>query len=820
MVIANLRLKPTAKRNRIIIIFAGLLFCVLTSGCVNLYDPESSQDNHNEVIAVLRDDQEFEQRFSSKHSGISGLDIWVKTDPNSQDFDGSLQVELFHGSPKQPPFYSASFSIKNLTTDAPLHMIFPSRSGLPPQNYTIKIKSHSASVQLYGRNADIYSLGEASLDGNLLEADLGFYLYDAYGIKAFIDDLKLVAVNWWVVLASILLLFIPGWLILDISGISTQYDIGEQIGLSTAISVSLVATSTAWTTLVGIHWSKSMVLTTAALLSLLTLWRIYKNKTKKRDRNYSLRSKWIQLGLGGVFAITLITRLVMVRNLVAPPWVDSIHHGMITQMILKTGEYPRSYEPYLNVSGYHPGFHSLVATYDWLTGLNIPLAMLILGQILNALIVFAVYLFSNIFIKSKIAGLFAALAAGLLSPMPAYYTSWGRYPQLVGLLILPAGLSLILKLCENRPQTPGYKMNQPALRNTLLAGLLFSGLLITHYRVAGFFISLILLVFFVRNLTILRTEFNKSAWISELKRLFLVITITAVFGLPWLPQVMFGLILPKFKVGKPAALFSGFQASYLTSAYGLQLLILAGAGLLIALIRKKSWAVTLILWVGSLFFLANLSYFHLPGGAFINNNSVGITLFLPLAVFFGYFIAETTSFARNLLPANFKIAIYPTLVIITLIVGISAAGKIIPILNPITFLARQPDFQAIEWIDLHIPPGSKIMINPFLWGYGLYAGSDGGYWISALTGCLTIPPPVLYGMDNDQSRIKHTNEFIAASIESANDIDKLADLLRRENIRYIYLGARGGIFSPSKLVANQNFAPLYQKDGVWILQVR
>src|SRR4030042_1177968 len=47
-----------------------------------------------------------------------------------------------------------------------------------------------------------------------------------------------------------------------------------------------------------------------------------------------------------------------------------------------------------------------------------------------------------------LSGLFAAIITGFITPMPAYYTSWGRYTELTGLLILPAAFTLVLLLME------------------------------------------------------------------------------------------------------------------------------------------------------------------------------------------------------------------------------------------------------------------------------------------------------------------------------------------------------------------------------------
>ena len=152
----------------------------------------------------------------------------------------------------------------------------------------------------------------------------------------------------------------------------------------------------------------------------------------------------------GIFLLSLGVRLVMARDLSAPAWVNSIHHATITRLILEQGGFPSTYAPYIEIDAaeYHAGFHSTLAVFQWLSGLETPEAMLLLGQVLNALIVFAVYLLAVTLTRQRTAGLAAAAVAGLFTPMPAYYTSWGRYTQLAGLLILPAGLALARLVIE------------------------------------------------------------------------------------------------------------------------------------------------------------------------------------------------------------------------------------------------------------------------------------------------------------------------------------------------------------------------------------
>jgi hypothetical protein len=60
----------------------------------------------------------------------------------------------------------------------------------------------------------------------------------------------------------------------------------------------------------------------------------------------------------------------MTRDLAAPAWVDSVHHALLTRLIGEQGAFPVSYAPYVqaNTSSYHPGFHTLLAFFGWLSG--------------------------------------------------------------------------------------------------------------------------------------------------------------------------------------------------------------------------------------------------------------------------------------------------------------------------------------------------------------------------------------------------------------------------------------------------------------------
>ncbi len=112
-----------------------------------------------------------------------------------------------------------------------------------------------------------------------------------------------------------------------------------------------------------------------------------------------------------------------------------------------------------------------------------------------------------------------------------------------------------------------------------------------------------------------------------------------------------------------------------------------------------------------------------------------------------------------------------------------------------------------------------MLVNPFPWGYGQYAGNDGGYWISALTNRPTFPPPVLYGLSDSLEYIQTTNTTSQQVIDSAGDPQTLHALLTAQGIRYVFIGGRGGVLSAQALRESQLFAPRYARDGVFIFEV-
>jgi len=210
----------------------------------------------------------------------------------------------------------------------------------------------------------------------------------------------------------------------------------------------------------------------------------------------------------------------MVRDYIAPAWVDSVHHAVVTRTILDQNSIPKTYEPYLysNDTSYHSGFHAILATYILLSNQNLRDGMLFFGQILNALTILVVYFFTTTLLKNKKIGLIAALIPAFFTPMPAYYTSWGRYTELTGLLILPIGIFFLNMLLNtdwnasllNDKKKPAWMYWQI----TAISVLILSGLFLTHIRVTAFLIHFILAAAIILIIAISRCLFFMAAFIG------------------------------------------------------------------------------------------------------------------------------------------------------------------------------------------------------------------------------------------------------------------------------------------------------------------
>ena len=496
-------------------------------------------------------------------------------------------------------------------------------------------------------------------------------------------------------------------------------------------------------------------------------------------------SRSVGLWLPIVFAATLILRFIQIQNLVLPAWVDSLHHTLIVQVIQTQGWIPEQLMSYSPIPFYyHFGFHALAAAFGELANLPSPQAILIFGQILNAVVILSVYQLTVKLTHRWGVGIAAAMLTGFVSQMPAYYTSWGRYTLLAGMGLLPITMTAAVDVWRNSDQP------QSGLRLVLLTG----GLILTHYLAAAYHFCFLLALILTKA-----TESRRTRW------LYRVLALSAWSGLglfivaPWIVKV-FPYLIPAVRIqvmahmtfSNPTALLDrvGYLWHLVSRPRSWTILSLALPAIVVLLARRHSTRV-LVVW---LIIVASLSNELLcqvwPFRAYL----IVICLFLPMNIF----AAESVLSLRRPLHKMISSSLIPSFALVLILITLSVWGftDTIMIVNPDTVLATPADIEALAWIKENIPSNARFMINVEHWQYDVYRGTDGGWWIPLLSHRATVlPPSIFYGFGSRRYvlEVKEVAEQIRA-IEGCTPA--FWKFVQEQHVTHIYIGAKGGTLQP------------------------
>ena len=252
----------------------------------------------------------------------------------------------------------------------------------------------------------------------------------------------------------------------------THPDAGVRFGIAIAIGLSAWPLAWLWLTILRGRWTTESLWVVLIIGWSIALWR-------RRNQSWSLPSLSKNAHLFLLFAITLLTRLLAVRQLAAPPWADGVRHGVITAVMVESGRFLQGYGDYLPITStplYHFGYHALAATLILLGKLSLPQTLLITGQLLQTLLPFTAYAGIVLITRRRLAGWVAAFLIALPLFFPGYYLSWGRLTQLTAMTVMPILLALTWQLA----QSPPHPKDRP---NLLITALCAAGLFLIHFRV-------------------------------------------------------------------------------------------------------------------------------------------------------------------------------------------------------------------------------------------------------------------------------------------------------------------------------------------------
>jgi hypothetical protein len=423
--------------------------------------------------------------------------------------------------------------------------------------------------------------------------------------------------------------------------------------------------------------------------------------------------------------------------------------------------------------------------------------------------------------NNRWAGVVAVLIAGLLSPMPMFFTNWGRYTQLAGLVILPGLIFLLLLFSEE---------NNRRKKNIALLSIILAGVALTHYRILLFGLAFLVVYLLFQDHT---SEYKTKLIILLWSGLF-----TLMIFLPWLVNIGSGKMVLQLSNKLQTSAGNLTQAIIQYNAIGnisdyfpaiLWIITIFAVGFF--LWWQNHTSTKIIAWSLIVFLISNPYLLKLPGTGVTNNFAMMISAYLPNSILLGGFICYLTlvSFARDSQKIN-KIATVIGLLTIISIGGCGAFQQNKEIQPQTLSLVARPDVRAARWIRTHVPENAHFLVNSFLaFNNTTAVGSDAGWWLPIIADRKTNLPAInyIYEENPDPQYWQKIRSFTSEVNNNLPALDKIIGLLKNEKISYVYIGQQQGqinfagpTLDPKLLLASNHFKLVYHQDRVWIFSIQ
>lgn len=791
-------------------------FSLILIGC----SPVSSQgqpDKQNQIV-YTKSDQTIGQTFTSRQDGLTGLRLFLSSDEVKE-----VQVFLaIYDSPSKVIEYVKTEKNVLLSPAGELiDFVFspPLNSYLSDYYFELTVKN-KATVIFGSSHLSSYEDGSAYLNDQAIDAQLFFVpLHDPALI---FRGLLKQGFEWFLwVLVAIFLFVLPGFAISDLLLQKQWKEIWQlKLAFSLSVGISIYPLLLLIEDMLGLKLGRinAFMLGGASSLYLISLW--WKNGKKlnldliKSPSITSIAAIWILM-------VIFFTRFWAIRTLPLPMWGDSVHHTLIAQLITENGGLFNSWQPYTEMKSltYHFGFHANVATISWLTGMNASQATLVGGQLINVFAVIVLFPLAWKLSRSNVwGGVIAWLVAGLLSFMPMFYVNWGRYTQLSGQVLLPIIIFLLWELVEE---------GRWNWRKSLMIGFLMASLAVTHYRVFIFMIAGIPPLFL----------YLRRQNLSNLIKNSIVIGISgALLFIPWGVRLIGGQLSNNLvrQVTTPPAALGDFAKEYnqigdLTNYLPAWLWLITIVVILFGIWRHDKRIIFVLGWWLFILFLANPSWINLPGSGVLSNFAVFIAMYIPAGIFIG--AGFIWLFEEKRLREWFRYSQLIVLIVILILTFPLMRDRIRDVHPDQYALATRADIRAAEWIKENLPQESKILVNSFFaYGGTVIVGSDGGWWIPALTERKINLPPMPYTTERGPiaDYAQYVNELRWLIEEKGYTSPEVIDELQRRGIEYAYIGQKRGrvnyagpvVMNADEMIASGLYEPVYHQDGVWVLKIK
>ena len=442
------------------------------------------------------------------------------------------------------------------------------------------------------------------------------------------------------------------------------------------------------------------------------------------------------------FLFLLIVRGGQTCNIFVPNWVDGLTHTMRLQKFVL-----RDFIPFDRV--YPSGFYSLAFTFYRFGMGTLPETVLVSGQWLAAVSAINMYSLAKRYLGHSLWGYLSVFVYSFCLLFPSHLLAWGRYPFLLGLVLVPPSILTTLDWLS------GYE------KNYAVAFVFVVALALSHY---GAFLIWLSFVFVYLALEGRLTAGHRRPWL----RMFLLILPLFLVFIPRVANLLDNPAMFANMIDRSGALeFDDDIWTVVNLVWGHDIFFIGtwAAGIVLSFLRKEKLFFILVPWP-LLFYLLTWIQYVLLGFSVTSYINLVVFISIPMAFSFGYVAQQVDSLLdrlaayRSLKSGIMKNRLPPSLLVLFVCVfGVFLSFRDF---NADTVLFNADDAVAMAWLENNTPKDTVILINSFIWGDKLMP-SDGGGWINLLTGRQIIYPDI--------------GEFY-----------DMCEFINRNKVGYIYLG--------------------------------
>jgi len=617
-----------------------------------------------------------------------------------------------------------------------------------------------------------------------------------------------------------LMLLIPGWVILAITGNWRRWDTLQRWCIAIGLSIALYpVVFYAVRLLPDFRIGMNKVWVGLITGGLIILWKM---RHAWRQQFSFKPLEWMAIF---IFLATLFARFWMAHLYPYPAWSDSLHHTLLTQMVADKGRLPWTLEPYepARLDMYHLGLYSLSGTLQLLARVPAFTALLWVVQALNGLAGLGVYLVLDRWV-GRYGAILGCLVVGFLSFQPAWYFNWGRDTQLASQTILLMAWLLsweAMALWRNSNRKENAFFSQISL--LAIAGVFNAGVFMLHYRVAGFYLPILFCTGVIEGYRALKSQkiYSWLGWLTSAGLFSLILV---------LPSLLPAIQTYWSTHSGPATPILSLQASRGPDPYydfpfnslfelGVHpwLLGLTVIGVVIGVLGRNGVVLLSMIWALLLWGEGHFYLLGIPQLKFTNLGAVLIQYYLQISLILGGAFQTLVKHFQGFLSERLQ-KLFPGFVFVVVLLGLPVR---ISGIESYRFFFTDDDLRAMTWIRENTPSDSVFAINTYLWLGNSPHGTDGGYWIPYFTGRKTTTGTMLYSLGPKEyvQKVISVSKVVNEISSDPLQVRKLCSL----GVDYLYIGQKGNFsgegFNPLQIKDALGVDPVYSYKNVYIFEV-